>query len=355
LVESPQEQVALAREGPAEPRLDGAAAVFGAAALAAVAGCAAAMRGATARGGRQHARGNRSLVACAAEAASSEPAPAAEAAASEPAPAEGEQPADGEDVIPDVEDAANGSKASGAKASAEKAKPKEEPKPKAKKWFCSSCGSMNFANSAACQKCDAKKPSKMELDLMEAKIAAQDQVGKVMDQFIRLQADLANYRREHGEAMQRTKSAGQNDALRKIVPFTKEIDKALVPPENMTEKEAKLFQSYTLLFRKIGAVWGKFGVAEQEVEVGSKFDPNIHRKAESREVEGDQTPGSILEVLEAGWTADGKVLVPSEVAIVAFPGSVAAAESKKEEEEEDVEDDSETVGEEEPVKEDVKA
>merc|ERR1719348_1953463 len=108
-----------------------------------------------------------------------------------------------------------------------------------------------------------------------------------MDEFIRLQADLQNYRRQHGDSLKRTETLG--------------------------EKEAKIFESYSLLFKKVLAVWDKFGVEAMEVAEGDTFDTKRHRKAESREAEGEQTPGTILEVLERGWTVEGQVLIPAEV------------------------------------------
>jgi len=198
----------------------------------------------------------------------------------------------------------------------------DEPSAKAKpsKWMCGECNATNFASSTECHKCGAQKPSPAEMELLAQRIAAKDEVGAVMDSFLRLQADLQNYRRQHTESMSRAKDLGKQDALRKLVPFTSEIEKALVPPEGMTDREQSIFESYTLLFKKIQGVWDKLNVERQVVELGTKFDPVKHRKASEREpANEDETPGTIVEVVEEGWNFEGQVLVPSEVAIVAFP------------------------------------
>lgn len=208
---------------------------------------------------------------------------------------------------------------------------KVEEAPKAKKWTCVSCGASNFATASECHKCGAPKPSKTEMALVDAKAAAKEDVKKAMDEFLRLQADLQNYRRQHESEMSKAQDLGMQDALRKLVPFSLDVEEALVKPEGLTEKESNLFQSYSILFRKVQGVWDKFGVKPLTVQVGDKFDPIRHRKAESREPEGDQVAGTILEVLEQGWTCDGKVLIPSEVVIVAFPAPKEEASKPAEE------------------------
>lgn len=221
----------------------------------------------------------------------------------------------------------------------EEEKPVAEKKPP--KWTCSSCGASNFAASPECHKCGSPKPSMAEMALIGERNEAKEEVSKVMDSFLRLQADLQNYRRQHNESMSRAQDLGKQDALRQLVPFSLEVTEALVPLDNMTEKEQALFGSYSLLFNKVTDVYSKFGVEPLPVEVGEKFNPLDHRKAEEREAPADETPGTILEVLKPGWKCEGKVLIPSEVAIVAFPV------------EEDEEDEEEAMADEEGEEEDM--
>mmetsp|Transcript_49975 Transcript_49975/g.161707 ORF Transcript_49975/g.161707 Transcript_49975/m.161707 type:complete len:423 (-) Transcript_49975:101-1369(-) len=303
------------------------------AASAAVA-CAAAVKFASAfRRSRRPTKGRRSVVACAAEEGEAKEAAKEGSPAKDKAPAEegaAKKEAKDKALAEEEEEFADGDEEDVAEiedATEVEDKEKKEDE-KAKKWECSSCNALNFAKATECHKCDAPKPSDEELELRVEKQAAQKEVSKVMDEFIRLQADLQNYRREHEGSMTRSKGLGKQDALRKLVPFTKDIEKAMVPPENMSEKEGKIFESYCILFKKILKVWDKFDAREMEVTVGDKLDPTKHRKAESREVEG--TPGTILEVLEPGWMLEGKVLVEAEVAIVAFPKEEKKVEKPKE-------------------------
>jgi len=248
-----------------------------------------------------------------------------EAVADEKAADEGEAPSDEEPPAEGEESEAE------TKAEA-KATPPEEEKPQ--KWVCSSCGAKNFPQVDECHKCGSRQPSKAEMSLMEERDAAKGEVKKALDGFLLLQADLANYRRQHGESMSRAQDLGRQDALRKLVPLAEDIGKGVVPPEDLPQGDKALFDSYSLLFKKVTDTYSKFGVEVLETETGEKFDQLSHRKVEEREPEGEEEPDTILEVLKTGWKVDGKVLIPSEVAVVATPEPEVEEEEEKEEEEE---------------------
>jgi len=238
--------------------------------------------------------------------------PGTEAAAEAEAEAEG---------LPDGEEAPKDDAEAEAETTeekpAEEGEAKKEDKPK--KWICIDCGSSNFPAATECHKCGASKPSAAESALMDEKRQAQEEVGKVMDKFLRLQADLQNYRRQHTEKMSRAEVLGKEDALRRLLPVSMEVEEALKPKEGLSDREQALFSSYSLLFGKLPTILEKFGVSRMEVEVPSKLDQVKHRKVGERQPEGDEAPGTITKVVSQGWMCEGKVLIPAEVEIVAFP------------------------------------
>jgi len=211
-----------------------------------------------------------------------------------------------------------------------------EAEQKPQKWNCIDCGTLNFAQSDDCSKCGAGRPAPEVAQLVEEKKQAQDKVSKVMDDFIRLQADLQNYRRDHTEAMSRAQANGKQDALKKLLPISEDIQAAIVEPEGLDEKDKAIFDSYSLLFRKVNDVWSKTGVQPMDAEVGEAVDPAKHIVVEERQVEEGQRPGTVFEVLRSGWKCDGKTVLPSKVIAIAEDKK---AEEKKAEEEEAEEDD----------------
>lgn len=243
----------------------------------------------------------------------------------------GEEAQSAEDLLADDEEEASAEEdEEGEKADEEAEDDKEEEKKKPTKWKCMDCGATNFPGSRECEKCGATKPSKEEADLMAARNEAKNEVGDVMDSFLRLQADLQNYRRQHEEAMSKAKDLGKGDALKKLLPIVEDIEAAMVEPEGLSDVDKAIFTSYSILFRKVTDSFTKAGVETCSAEVGEKFDPVRHLAVEWRQVEDDaQDPGTILEVIKTGWKCEGKVIVPAQVAVVA---------SKEEPASEDIED-----------------
>ncbi|CAE7942269.1 grpE [Symbiodinium sp. KB8] len=203
----------------------------------------------------------------------------------------------------------------------------EEQKPS--KWKCLDCGSMNFAASTECDKCGAAKPSAEEAQMIEERDKAKDEVAKVMDGFLRMQADLQNYRRSHDEAMARAKDLGKVDALQKLLPITDDIEAAVAEPEGMDAKDKAIFDSYSLLFRKIGDVWTKFGVDTLTVAAGDMYDEDAHEVVEEREPTDGQASGTVIEVVKPGFSCDGKVVISPQV-IIASSSSAEAEEAPEE-------------------------
>lgn len=260
--------------------------------------------------GRQHGRAavlaERSLARVACRAADKEESEVAEA----------DTPNDQAEVTDAAEDTEESVKQEEPEIAQAEEKTKKK---KAEKWTCSACGAKNFPQVSDCHKCGNHRPSKAEEALLAEKEAANGDIKKIMDDFLRAQADLQNYRRKHTESMSRAEELGKQDTLKDLVPFSEDIAAALVKPENMTDREAALFESYSLLFRKIDDAYTKFGVEPTDTKVGDKLDPLLHLKVEEREAPGDESPGTILEVVKQGCKCEGKILIPSEVAIVAFP------------------------------------
>jgi len=269
------------------------------------------------------------LVVCAAEGETTKETPEAaepadeekaEDAADEPEAKgwEGEEEQDAEETDEKEEKEEGEGEEDGGEESAEK---------KPSKWTCLDCGSPNFASSTECDKCGASRPSPEEAALMQARNDAKDEIAKVMDSFLRDQADLQNYRREHTESMSRAEDLGKRDALKKLLPINEDIEAAIAEPEGMDEKAKAIFDSYSLLFRKVGDVWTKGGVETFSAEAGEKFDPVRHVMVEEREASEDEKPGTVAEIVKSGWKCDGKVVLPSQVVVLS--ASVAEEEEAR--------------------------
>lgn len=163
--------------------------------------------------------------------------------------------------------------------------------------------------------CGAPKPSASELELHLERRRLLDESQKTADDLLRLQADLQNYRRDHNKAMALAQDLGKSDVLRRLAPVVAEVETRLqAAPAGLSENAAKAFESYSLLFKKVGQVWNQLGVTSLDVTEDEAVDERRHCVVEERNDSG-KTPGTILEVLTRGWLHEGKVLVRAEVAV----------------------------------------
>jgi len=67
-----------------------------------------------------------------------------------------------------------------------------------------------------------------------------------------------------------------------------------------------------LIQKKFQEVFAKYGVKEIDA-LGSEFDPNLHNAV--MQVEDEENAGKVVEVLQKGYTRDGKVIRPSMVKV----------------------------------------
>jgi len=68
----------------------------------------------------------------------------------------------------------------------------------------------------------------------------------------------------------------------------------------------------------------RFGIVEVDPE-GEPFDPGLH-EAMTMQPSADVEPGSVLTVIQKGYTLNGRLLRPARVIVAAEPPEAAADE-----------------------------
>jgi molecular chaperone GrpE len=79
-------------------------------------------------------------------------------------------------------------------------------------------------------------------------------------------------------------------------------------------EEAQLEEGVALVHRQLAAILAKEGLAEIDAE--GAFDPNVHEALLSQP--SDAPEGSVIEVIQKGYTLGDRVLRPARV-VVASP------------------------------------
>lgn len=138
---------------------------------------------------------------------------------------------------------------------------------------------------------------------------------KLRDEYLagwkRAKADLMNYKKEEAERMAGMAKYAAEELAHKLIPVLDNLERA---EQGMPEekREDDYFKGFLQIKIQIKDLLRQLGV-EEIGALGEKFDPNFHEIV--GEAEGEDS-GAVKEVVQKGYTLQGKVIRPAKVIIV---------------------------------------
>lgn len=159
-------------------------------------------------------------------------------------------------------------------------------------------------------------------DAAAAQFAAKETSDAALDavkqQYMRLQADFANYKKRTASEKLQISEVVKVDILTGILPIIDNFERALCVPQDQVTDDIKSFlDGYQMIYNQLMTVLKKEGLQKIDA-VGKPFDPNYHQavmRTPSDEYEDD----IVIEVLQEGYLLGEKTLRPAMVK-VAFNG-----------------------------------
>lgn len=148
----------------------------------------------------------------------------------------------------------------------------------------------------------------IEEKLEEKKL--KDEIDSLNDQYKRLQAEYANYRRRTQEEKETIGIFANEKMLSELIPVIDSMERAL---DACTDKEDTMFKGVELVYKQLKDMIVKFGVEEIEAE-NADFDPNLHLAVMQESVDGVE-PNKVVMVLQKGYKLGNKVLRASMVKV----------------------------------------
>lgn len=155
-----------------------------------------------------------------------------------------------------------------------------------------------------------------------AEVPLADQVAKLQAEkdelfrtLVRRQADFENFRK-------RLEREGQESGLRAVARLIEEMLPALDAFERaIAAHDDPAYEDYRkgfeLIYQKLWDALARQGLARVEA-VGKPFDPHFHQAVERVESE-DHADGTVIGVLQQGYTLRGRVLRPAGVRVAVHP------------------------------------
>ncbi len=139
---------------------------------------------------------------------------------------------------------------------------------------------------------------------------AAEKYEQLNDQFIRLQADYANYKRRSEQDKLTYIDLGLEKLAQAILPVIDNFERAL---EMSDQKETSFYEGVSLIERQLIEVLNNFDIQEIQA-INEPFDPNYHH-AVLTETVPDVESGVVIEVLQKGYVHNDKVIRPAMVKV----------------------------------------
>jgi molecular chaperone GrpE len=145
---------------------------------------------------------------------------------------------------------------------------------------------------------------------LEARLAAAvAEAEKIRDEWLRAKAETDNVRRRGQDDVAKAHRFGLENFASALLAVKDSLDAALVV-ENTSIESFK--EGVEITAKQLDGVFDKFAI-KAIVPDGVKFDPHYHQAIS--QVESDQEAGTVVSVLQKGYTLHDRVLRPALVIV----------------------------------------
>jgi molecular chaperone GrpE len=154
--------------------------------------------------------------------------------------------------------------------------------------------------------------SQAEGESLEQRLAAAEAESQAhLDDLKRLAAEFENYRKRVAREQASLSTRAAERLVKELLPIVDDLERALTAAEE--HEEAKLEEGVRLVHRQLAAALEREGLTEIPTE--GKFDPHVHEALLSQPSDHDE--GTVIEVLQKGYSLGDRVLRPARVVIAA--------------------------------------
>ncbi|MGN6106509.1 MAG: nucleotide exchange factor GrpE [Kofleriaceae bacterium] len=181
------------------------------------------------------------------------------------------------------------------------------------------------ANQEANQSSDANDVIPVEVEPpvdqqveVEARLAALEKEKKEnWDRYLRAAADLENLRKRQKREIDDAKFDTKNKVLKEMLPVVDNLERAIEHATNAGGSNP-IAEGVQLVLRQFLSAFERLEVTPIEA-AGQPFDPNLHEAIS--QLESDQPPGTVVQVLQRGYKAGDRLLRPSLVVVAKAPAA----------------------------------
>jgi molecular chaperone GrpE len=151
----------------------------------------------------------------------------------------------------------------------------------------------------------------VEVELAEVRAERDD----LKDKLMRALAEAENTRRRAERDRKDAEAYGGTKLARDVLSVHDNLERALAATDDeVREQAASLIEGVELTQKDLLTAFAKHKIMMVNPEAGEKFDPNMHQAMFEAPIPGAE-PGTIIEVMQAGFSISGRLLRPALVGV----------------------------------------
>ena len=146
--------------------------------------------------------------------------------------------------------------------------------------------------------------------LAEAELVAE----RAKDDLLRVQAEMQNLRRRTEQDVEKAHKYGIEKFSTELLVVMDNLERALTSASESKDESVKAIQDgVSLTLKSFNDCFAKFSIVAVD-PLGEPFDPQLHQAIATQE-SPDSEPNSVIEVIQKGYTLNGRVIRPAMVMV----------------------------------------
>ncbi|MET0200389.1 MAG: nucleotide exchange factor GrpE [Gaiellaceae bacterium] len=158
---------------------------------------------------------------------------------------------------------------------------------------------------------DDRANAQAEPTLEEQLAALEAERDEHLNDLKRVAAEFENYRKRVARDQESLVARAHERLVKELLPVLDDLERALAAAEE--HEEAKLEEGVRLVHRELAAALQREGLAE--IDTDGQFDPHVHEALLSQPSDAEE--GSVIEVVQKGYTLGDRVVRPARVVVAA--------------------------------------
>jgi molecular chaperone GrpE len=137
---------------------------------------------------------------------------------------------------------------------------------------------------------------------------------EAIDRWKRTAADFDNYKKRAMRERQEYVTLANERLVKELLPILDDLERALDAVGE--HQEATVEEGVRLVYRSLASLLEHNGV--KQIDTNGKFDPHVHEALLSQPSDAEE--GSVIDVVQKGYSIGDRVVRPARVVIAAAPG-----------------------------------